>query len=1027
MHRVLRRFIDDVRRENGLDRITVVTPTIQASYYIRRALAKEGLFNVDFKRLEDVAELLASSDFEQPLLHNLQASEFVFEAARGSSAGTKLGGDNVSPQLQTALHSTFRELELLDRNQLDQLAAISDVQRELVARFDRYMELAKQYRRGALVSQKAAENIANGESADRMKTLGTLLLVEASTAAPVQRPLFEALAELPDTVTVSIVDSPPEIEPSNHPSEEFDRIRPIGVPDVAEEVRSVVREIVSQARSGGKFARMAVVFEDDSYSSRIAEALESAGIPVSGPDRTALSDVPAGKFVSGLLNIFEGDIGRLDLTEWLSSAPVKDPESGRTVPAARWDAISRTAGVTSSVNDSWVPRLNRYARNVVSHAERSVKRDEGRANEVAAAISDAEYAVWMRDFVVALAERVPGDGERTWLGFGQWLRSLVDEYLVIDDVDSSDSQAPRLMTLIDRLESLETEGDPPGYEHCVGVLREQIGKRSAGLKSLGSGVYVGPVWTAAGCPFDTVFVLGMSEGRYPSPGLSDPLLPDPMKKEIDPSGADLETVERRIEESHQVFISVLESAERAFMYWPSGIPGESREFGPARWFLEAVRGISGKPLLQAGRLSGGDIRGLTIFRRGNALSMDSSAAGDVHEYDLVGARNWNMADNSSVSFPLAEIFPSVGESVTFESAQEGAEWSKFDGKVELNLRSTGDDVDVSASSTSDLETVGSATAFETYAACPYRYFLSRRLHIEPTESPEPEIALDALSFGTLIHDVLEQFAVWRMGEKQTEVPRQEQEDWLRSSTETHIERLKEDTPGRSDGAWRIELSRAWLILRQWLRREPGTAGHPEMRQVEAEYSFGSDRSGAESGPPVEVRTASGRTVRFRGQIDRVDISDDGKRVVVYDYKSGSNFAYSKLDSDPVKKGTKLQLPLYSKAVAQKYPDADIFASYWFVREGSNELKPSPCDYDNDHADTALTAAVETIVDGIEAGVYPARPGAPASWGESSETFENCTYCEYARICPKSKARLWDSKKNSDPALADYLNLSEEGE
>ena len=181
------------------------------------------------------------------------------------------------------------------------------------------------------------------------------------------------------------------------------------------------------------------------------------------------------------------------------------------------------------------------------------------------------------------------------------------------------------------------------------------------------------------------------------------------------------------------------------------------------------------------------------------------------------------------------------------------------------------------------------------------------------------------------------------------------------------------------------------------------------------------------GPAVEVRTTTGDVVRFRGQVDRVDISSDGSRIIVYDYKSGGHTAYTKLDDDPVKKGTKLQLPLYSKAVGEKYPDAEISASYWFVREsGSNELKPPPSDYKKDKAETALTQAVETIVQGIDSGVFPARPGDLAAWGESSEQHENCKFCEYARVCPKSKARLWDTKKGSDPALESYVNLAEGG-
>ena len=196
--RVLRRLIDEIRKDSGLDRITIVTPTNQASFYIRRSLAKEGLFNVDFKRLEDIAETLAGREFEQPLLHDLQASEFVFEAARDSSLGMKLGGANVSPQLQSALHSTFRELEMLGDEQLDQLQDKSDVQRELVNRFRKYMELAEPYRRGAMVAEKAAALISSGSHPDRVAALGTVLLVEAAIVAPVQRPLFDALANMPD-------------------------------------------------------------------------------------------------------------------------------------------------------------------------------------------------------------------------------------------------------------------------------------------------------------------------------------------------------------------------------------------------------------------------------------------------------------------------------------------------------------------------------------------------------------------------------------------------------------------------------------------------------------------------------------------------------------------------------------------------------------------------------------------------------------------------------------------------------------
>ena len=72
VHAVLRRLINEVRDEHKFERITIVSPTYQASFYLRRALARGGLFNVDFTRIEDVAEYLAADDFRQPLLHDLQ-------------------------------------------------------------------------------------------------------------------------------------------------------------------------------------------------------------------------------------------------------------------------------------------------------------------------------------------------------------------------------------------------------------------------------------------------------------------------------------------------------------------------------------------------------------------------------------------------------------------------------------------------------------------------------------------------------------------------------------------------------------------------------------------------------------------------------------------------------------------------------------------------------------------------------------------------------------------------------------------
>ncbi len=139
------------------------------------------------------------------------------------------------------------------------------------------------------------------------------------------------------------------------------------------------------------------------------------------------------------------------------------------------------------------------------------------------------------------------------------------------------------------------------------------------------------------------------------------------------------------------------------------------------------------------------------------------------------------------------------------------------------------------------------------------------------------------------------------------------------------------------------------------------------RQLRSELRFG-----GRSDDPVQVGLPDGRTVRFRGSADRVDVQDDGTLVVV-DYKSGSASQFKGLcEDDPDKCGSKLQLPVYGHAARQVLgrPDAPVRAEYWFI---------GPKDR-GQQIGYLLTPGVEqrfgqvltTVVDGIARGLFPAN-------------------------------------------------------
>jgi hypothetical protein len=204
---------------------------------------------------------------------------------------------------------------------------------------------------------------------------------------------------------------------------------------------------------------------------------------------------------------------------------------------------------------------------------------------------------------------------------------------------------------------------------------------------------------------------------------------------------------------------------------------------------------------------------------------------------------------------------------------------------------------------------------------------------------------------------------------------------------------------------------------QVLDQEQAVRADERRRQVRSELRFG--RHGS---PPVEVPLGDGRTVRFAGAADRVDLTDDGALVVV-DYKSGKAERFKGLrETDPTKAGTKLQLPVYAHAAraALGRPDAPVRAEYWFIGpkdRGTRVPLELTAEVSERHAD-----ALRVAVDGISGGLYPANAPEDQPW----TSFVACPYCDPDGLGAKDRRIQWQRKKGA-PELRRYLGLVEPGE
>ena len=169
-----------------------------------------------------------------------------------------------------------------------------------------------------------------------------------------------------------------------------------------------------------------------------------------------------------------------------------------------------------------------------------------------------------------------------------------------------------------------------------------------------------------------------------------------------------------------------------------------------------------------------------------------------------------------------------------------------------------------------------------------------------------------------------------------------------------------------------------------------------------ERTFG-DMRDAESWPAVEVALADGSVVRFRGAIDRVDVSPS--RVLVIDYKTGGVWGYDGLDADPVLAGHHLQLVLYGQAARANVADP--------VGGGPRRI---PLRLEQEASSSAarsswtirrrprLAEVVRHAASGIRAGAFLPMPGE-----FDRGTFSNCRFCEFDRICSTSRDQAWQRK------------------
>ncbi|MEE8389336.1 MAG: PD-(D/E)XK nuclease family protein [Anaerolineae bacterium] len=205
----------------------------------------------------------------------------------------------------------------------------------------------------------------------------------------------------------------------------------------------------------------------------------------------------------------------------------------------------------------------------------------------------------------------------------------------------------------------------------------------------------------------------------------------------------------------------------------------------------------------------------------------------------------------------------------------------------------------------------SSSRLETYAKCPFYFWAAYAMELEPRELPQA--GFDVLILGSIYHLVLEQLYD-RVNDGDP--------DRLRAELPIVARQVYNAAPSeygfRPTPLWQRQREEMTEVLHHTLDALIENAG--EYKPLIQELAFGLREQ-----PPLILQGKQEQTLHLRGYIDRVDRAPDG-RLRIIDYKAGSTL----IPARDLTTGHRLQLPLYALAAQEALNTEVAGGFYWHI-------------------------------------------------------------------------------------------------
>ncbi len=799
----------------------------------------------------------------------------------------------------------------------------------------------------------------------------------------------------------------------------------ISAPDQTQEAREIARTIFSLVREQDyAFDEIGVLLtESKTYGPLLLETLSRLGIPCTFVGEQPVLATRRGKAMQALCHLLSEDCSRQRLFAFLRLARPPFPELiGEGVSEAhiaQWEALCLEAGIGRG-GQEWRVRLAALE----AHHQNT---PEGQAGPLAPALR-----LFVRFMDRLLTDVKMVQDQHTWEGWLVHFLRMYEDY-ISGEGSWSDEELDQLDTGEQRLNIEETlwslspllaETTRPA-EWVEAVLTCLSWGKVQLRKAHPTGVFLGEMTQAAGLRFRAVIMPGLAQesgARLPS---QDPILSDAERQHLaEVLTMDVPARRQVVERQQLLFLLATQSAQEVLcLTYPRTVRAAVRP--PATLLLQTVSVLCGRQATLA------DLQHRSRWvSTAGGYTQSTRPAVDALEFHLAYAFIHTPYGNHKA--PVPAVQPGLQTVPFFVPAARamGHRWERphltaFDGCLQAES--------VKNTLRQHLFPQGlclSASSLETYARCPFRYFLETVLALKPWEEPEQILALLPRDRGVLVHAVLYEFFSRLQQTDQLPLSAQRSDDERRLLTQIAEENFTLFAQTRPVGLpllWEIEREHLLRRLHAFLQRERQTArdfcptafevffgirsqrvqhphtigGHVDSFETE-EPGSGVKESEQTPHPqfltpniPVPFRLDTGEEVQLRGRIDRIDVSTEHNQARILDYKTG------RPPTRGFAGGAALQLALYLYAAQYLRPDLD-----WAGAEHTRVDGAAQPDKKSLAAETqAVTlgtfrTTITHLAEGITAGLFFPAPDA-------------CQSCAFPEIC-SAHGSEWATQKLQDP-------------